>query len=115
MKSKGLSTIFVWGLSILLTGLIPLGIRLQTYMADVPLAHYVTLAVGKAMYYLGALPFLAVNTLTLQFTKIDLYALPIIGGMFIMVLVSFVLWWVVLVLKLGNVSQKALNKNVRFR
>ncbi len=115
MKSKGLSTILVWGLSIVLTGLIPIGLRVQTWMADVPLAHYGTLALGKGLYYLGALPFLLVNALMMQFTKIDLYSLPLVGGMFIMVIVSFVLWWLVLVWKLGSVPQKALNKNVRFR
>jgi len=115
MKSKGLSTILVWGLSIVLTGLIPIGLRVQTWMADVPLAHYGTLALGKGLYYLGALPFLLVNTLMLQFTKIDLYALPLVGGMFIMVIVSFVLWWIICVVKFGNVAQKAVQKNIRFK
>lgn len=111
MKANGL---FVYALSFLMTALVPIGVNVQVWMKDVPVVRYITLYVGKLLYYIGGLPFFAVNSIFIRSFNVNLYELPAVGGVIMVVAVSFCIWWIVFLLLCGRGGEKVKKHNVRF-
>ena len=111
MKPNGL---FVHSLSFLMTALIPIGVNLQLFLKDVPVVRYLTLFTGKLLYYLGGLPFFVTNSIFIRSFHVNLYELPVVGGVIMMVAVSFCIWWIVFLVLCGRGGEKVKKRNVRF-
>jgi hypothetical protein len=105
----------IGALAFLLTFLIPFGIQVQLMWKDVPIVHYLSFGAGKILYLFGALPFLLLNTASIRALELNLYELPVVGGMLLMIAVSFVAWWFVLIICLGHGGEKIVRRNVRFK